>query len=164
MLIIDGSRSGKTNGLLHLANLKPDIDKIYLYAKDPYEAKYQLLINKRDAGLKYLNYSKAFIEFLNGMDDIYKNTEEYNPNKKRKIFTVFDYIIADMLSNKKLNPIVTELFIRGRKLNISLVFITQSYFAVPKNIRLNSTHCFVMKIRDKRELQLLILLFHQIIF
>ena len=72
-----------------------------------------MLINKRDsAGLKYLNYSKAFIEFLNDMDDICKNTEEYNPNKKRKIFTVFDYIIADMLSNKKLNPIVTELFIR----------------------------------------------------
>ena len=62
-------------------------------------------------------------------------------------------MIADMLSNKKLNPIVTELFIRGRKLNISLVFITQSYFAVPKNIRLNSTHYFVMKIPNKRELQ-----------
>ena len=66
---------------------------------------------------------------------------------------VFDDMIADMLSNKKLNPIVTELFIRGRKLNISLVFITQSYFAVPKNIRLNSTHYFVMKIPNKRELQ-----------
>ena len=66
------------------------------------------------------------------MDDIYKNIEEYNPNKKRKILIAFDDTIADMLSNKKLNPIVTELFIRGRKLNISLVFITQSYFAVPK--------------------------------
>ena len=87
------------------------------------------------------------------MDDIYKNIEEYNPNKKRKILIVFDDMIADMLSNKKLNPIVTELFIRGRKLNISLVFITQSYFAVPKNIRLNSTHYFVMKIPNKRELQ-----------
>ena len=87
------------------------------------------------------------------MDDIYKNIEGYNPNKKRKILIVFDNMIADMLSNKKLNPIVTELFIRGRKLNISLVFITQSYFAVPKNIRLNSTHYFVMKIPNKRELQ-----------
>ena len=87
------------------------------------------------------------------MDDIYKNIEEYNPSKKRKILIVFDDMIADMLSNKKLNPIVTELFIRGRKLNISLVFITQSYFAVPKNIRLNSTHYFVMKIPNKRELQ-----------
>ena len=62
-------------------------------------------------------------------------------------------MIADMLSNKKLNPIVTELFIRGRKLNISLVFITQSYLAVSKNIRLNSTHYFLMKIPNKRELQ-----------
>ena len=78
------------------------------------------------------------------MDDIYKNIEEYNPNKKRKILIVFDDMIADMFSNKKLNPIVTELFIRGRKLNISLVCITQSYFAVPKNIRLNSTHYFVV--------------------
>ena len=87
------------------------------------------------------------------MDDIYKSIEEYNPNKKRKILIVFDDMIADMLSNKKLNPIVTELFIRGRKLNISLVFITQSYFAVPKNIRLNSTHYFIMKIPNKQELQ-----------
>ena len=87
------------------------------------------------------------------MDDIYKNIEGYNPNKKRKILIVFDNMIADMLSNKKLNPIVTELFIRGRKLNISLVFITQSYFAVPKNVRLNSTHYLVMKIPNKRKLQ-----------
>ena len=87
------------------------------------------------------------------MDDIYKNIEEYNPNKKRKILIVFDDMIADMLSNEKLNPLVNELFIRGKKLNISLVFIIQSHFAVPKNIRLNSTYCFVMKIRKKRELQ-----------
>ena len=66
------------------------------------------------------------------MEDIYTNIEEYNPNKKRKILIVFDDIIADILSNEKLNPIVTELFIRGRNLNISLVFITQSYFTVPK--------------------------------
>ena len=74
------------------------------------------------------------------MDDIYKNNEEYNPDKKSKLLILFDDMIADMLSNKKLNKIVTELFIRGRKLNISIVFITQSYFAVPKNLRLNSTH------------------------
>ena len=86
------------------------------------------------------------------MDDIYKNIEEHNPIKKRKILMEFDDIFAYMLSNKKFNPIVTELFIRGRKLNISLVFITQSYFAVPKNIRLNSTHYFVMKIPNKRRL------------
>ena len=87
------------------------------------------------------------------MDDIYKNTEKFNPNKKQKILIVFDDMIADMLSNKKLNQIVTELFMIGRKLNISLVFITQSYFAVPKNIRLNSTHYFIMKVPNKRELQ-----------
>ena len=81
---------------------------------------------------------------------VYKNIDEYNPDKKQKILIVFDDIITDMLSNKKLNPIVTELFIRRKKLNISLVFITQSYFAVPKNIRLNSTHYFVMKIPKKR--------------
>ena len=66
------------------------------------------------------------------MDDAYKNIEEYNPNRERKILIVFDEMVADMLSNKQLNPLVTELFIRGRKLNISLVFIKQSYFAIPK--------------------------------
>ena len=87
------------------------------------------------------------------MDDIYKNIEEYNPNKKQKVLIVLDDIIADMFCNKKLNPIVTELFIRGRKLNISLVLITLYYFAVPKSLRLNSTHNFVMKILNKKELQ-----------
>ena len=87
------------------------------------------------------------------MGDIYKNVEEYNPNKKRKTLIVFDDMIADMLCNKKLNPIVTELFIRGRKLKISLVFITRSYFDVPKDIRLNSTHYFIIKTPNKRELQ-----------
>ena len=83
------------------------------------------------------------------MDDIYKIIEEYNLNKKQKILTVFDDVVADMLSNKKLKPRATELFIKKRKLNISLVFITQSYFAVPKNIRLNSTHYFFIKIPNK---------------
>ena len=87
------------------------------------------------------------------MDDIYENIEEYNPNKERKVLIVFDYIIADMLSNKKHNPVVTELFIRGRKLNLSLVFITQSHFAVPKNIILKYAHYVVMKIPNKQMLQ-----------
>ena len=82
-----------------------------------------------------------------------KNIEEYDPNKKSKIFIGFDDMIVAMLSNKKLNPIVAELFIRGRKLNISIALITQSYFAVPKNIRLKSTHYFIMKISNKQELQ-----------
>ena len=84
------------------------------------------------------------------MGGFYKNIKEYNQNKKRKTLIVFDVIIADMLSNKKRNPIVTELFIGGRKLDIYLVFITQSYFTNPKNIKLNSTHIFVMKIANKR--------------
>ena len=83
------------------------------------------------------------------MDNIYENIEEYNTNKKRKILIVFDDMIADMYSNKKLYPVVTELFIRGRKLNISIVFITQSYFFVPQNIKLNSMHYFIMKILNK---------------
>ena len=87
------------------------------------------------------------------MDDIYKNIEEWNPNKKWKILIVFDDMIADMLSDKKLNPIVTELLIIGIKLSKSLVFIIQSYFAVSKSIRLNSRHYFVMKIPNKRGIQ-----------
>ena len=79
-----------------------------------------------------------------------KNIEEYNSNKKCKILIVFDDMIADMVSNKKTNPIVNELFITGRKINISLVFITRPYFTVPKNIRLSSIHYFVMKILNKR--------------
>ena len=126
--------------MVNLINHEPDIDKIYLYAKEPYEAKYQFLINKREStGLKYLNDSKTFIEYSNDMDDIWKNIEEYNPNKKQKILILLDNMIADMLSDKKRNPMATELFIRGKKLNIFLVFITQFYFAIPKNIRLNST-------------------------
>ena len=128
-LIIGGSGSGKTNALLNLINNQPDIDKIYLYAKDPYEAKYQYLINKRESiGLNHYDDAKAFIEYSNNMQDDYKNIDQYNADKERKILIVFDNMIADMINNKMLNSIVTELFIRGRKLNISLVFITQSYF------------------------------------
>ena len=87
------------------------------------------------------------------MRDVYKNIEYYNLGRERKILIVFDDMIAGMINNKKLNPIVTELFIRGRKLNISIVFITQSYFKVPKDVRLNSTHFFIMKILNKGELQ-----------
>ena len=92
-----------------------------------------MLINEREnTGLNHLNDSKAFIEYSNDIDDICKNIKEYNPNGKQKILIIFDDIIADMLSNKILNPIVTHLFIRGRKLGISPVFIKQSYFDVPK--------------------------------
>ena len=93
------------------------------------------------------------MEYFNNMQDVYENIEDYNPIKKRKILIVFDDMIADMINNNKLNPIVTELFTRGRKLNISIVFITQSYFKVPKDVTLNSTQFFIMKILNKRELQ-----------
>ena len=87
------------------------------------------------------------------MHDVYKNIDYYNPDKENKILIVFDDMIADMIHNKKLNSIVTELFIRGRKLNISLVFITQSYFKVPKDVRLNTTHFFIAKVPNSRELE-----------
>ena len=153
ILIIGCPGSGKTNALLNLINNQPDIDKIYLYAKDPYEIKYQYLIKREKVGLNHFNDPKAFIEYSNDMQDVYKNIEDYNPIRKRKLLIIFDDVIADMINNNKLNPIVTELFIRGRKLNISIVFITQSYFKVPKDVRLNSTHFFIMKIPNKRELQ-----------
>ena len=154
ILIIGGSGYEKTNALLNWLNNQPDIDKIYLYAKDQYEAKYQFLINKREStGLKHFNDPKAFIEYSNDMQDVYKNIDEYNPGKERRILIVFDDMIADMINNKKSNSVVTELFIRGRKLSISFVFITQSYFKVPKDVRLNSTHFFTIKIPNKRELQ-----------
>ena len=144
-----GSR--KTKSLFNVIHKEPDIDKIYLYANDLYEAKYQFLINKRKStGLKNFNGSKGFIEYSNDMNDIYKNIEECIPNKKRKMLIDFDDMIADRLSNKNFNPIVTELFIRGIKLNLSLVFITQFYFVVPKNLRLNSKfYYFIMKIPKK---------------
>ena len=147
ILIIGGSGSVKTTLLLNLIENQPDIDKIYLYAKDPYEAKYQYLINKREGvGINHFNDPKAFIEYSNDMCDVYKNINEYNPDKENKILILFDDMISDMIHNKKLNSIVTQLFIRSRKLNISLVFITQSYFKVPKDVRLNTSHFFIAKI------------------
>ena len=154
ILIVGGSGSREINALLNLINNQLDIDSIYLYAKDQCEKKYQYLINKHEkVGLDHFKGPRTFIEYLNDMQDFYKNIKDYNPGKKRKILIVFDDMIADMINNKKLNPVVTELFIRGRKLNISIVFITQSYFEVPKDIRLSSTHFSIMKIPNKRELQ-----------
>ena len=154
ILDIGGSGSGKPNALLNLINNQPDIDKIYLYAKDPYEKKYQYLNNKREkVRLDHFDDPKAFIEYSNDMEDVHKNIDDYNPRKKRKVLIIFDDMIADMINNKKLDSIVNDLFIRGRKLNISIVFITQSYFKVPKDVKLNSTHFFIMKITNKRELQ-----------
>ena len=102
ILITGGSGTGEANSLFNLISHLPDIDKICLYDKDPFESKYQSLINKREStGLNHLNDFRAFMESSNDMDDIYKNIEEYNSNKKCKILIVFDDMIADMLSNKK---------------------------------------------------------------
>ena len=136
-LIIGGSGSGKTNTLLNLINEQKGIDKMYLYAKDLSESKYKYLIKNREyTGTKHINNPKAFIEYSNTMDDVYKNIDDYNPSIKRKILVVFDDMIADIMTNKTFQSIMKELFIRCRKLNISLVFITQSYFSVPKDVRL----------------------------
>ena len=152
-MIIGGSGSGKTNALLNLINKQDDIDKIYLYAKDLSEPKYEYLIKKlEDAGIKHINNLNTFIECSNTMDDVYENIHDYNPNRRRKILIVFDDMIPDILTNKKFQTIVRELFMRCRKLNISLVFISQSYFSVSKDVRLNSTH-LIMKINNRRELQ-----------
>ena len=151
-MIIGGSGPGKTNSLLNLIKEQDDIDKICLYAKDLSEPKYQFLIKKReDAGINYFNDPNAFIECSNTMTDVYENIDNYNLNRKIQILIVFDDMITDIKTNKKLEAIIKELFTRCRKLNISLVFTTQSYFSVPKNVRLNSTHYLIMKINSKRE-------------
>ena len=153
ILIIGGSGSGKTNVLLNLIENQPDIDKIYLYAKDPYEAKYQYLIKIREkVGIGHHNDPRAYIEYSNNMHDVYKNIGEYNPDPENKTI-VFGDMIADMIKNRKSDSIVTELFITGRKLNISIVFITQSYFKVPKDVSLNISHFFIKKVPNERELR-----------
>ena len=156
MLIFEGSGSGKTNALLNLIKEQDSdnlIDNIYLYAKNLSEPKYQFLIKKReDVGIKHLNDPKAFVEHSNTMDDICNNIYDYNPTRKRRILIAFDDMIADIMTNKKFQAIIKELFIRCSKLNISLAFITQTCFTVPKEVRLNSIHYLITKIRDKREL------------
>ena len=157
-MITGGSGSVKTNTLLNLINEQNDIDKVYLNARDLNEPKYKILIKEcKDAGIKHLIDPNAFIECSNTMDDIYENIHDYNSNRKRKntmddiyenihdynssrrrkILIVFDDMIADIMTNKKFQAIIKELFIRCRKLNILIVFITQPYFSVPKDVRLN---------------------------
>ena len=120
------------------------------------------LTNVKKVGLNRFNDPKPFIKYSNDMKDVYKNIDEYNTDKERKILIVFD-MIADTINDKKLNSVVTELFIIGRKLHISLAFITQSYFKVPKDVRPNSTHFFIMKIPNKGELQQIALIIHQLL-
>ena len=125
ILIIGGSGSGKTKALIDLTNEQNDIDKISLYSRDLREPKYEYLIRKReDARIKHLNNPNAFIECSNTMDDVYENINDYNPIRKRTKLIAFDGMIADIMANEKFQSIIKELFVRCRKLNISLVFIT----------------------------------------
>ena len=145
-LIIGPSGSGKTNYLLN--SIQKDnniIDKIYLHAKDLEEPKYKLLINRREkAGINFNNNPNAFIEYSNSMDDIFPQIEDYNKKRKRKVLIIFDDMISQFLK---------DLVIRCRKLNISLCFLTQSYFSVPKDVRLNCTHYILFRSNNKRKLQ-----------
>ena len=145
MMIIGPSGSGKTNVLLNLIQQDSDnlIDKSYLFAKDLDELKYQFFVIKREnAGIKNLNDPNAFIEYSNTMDDVYNNIDDYNLKRKRKFLIVFDDRITDIIIYKRFQAIIKELFIRCRKLKISLVFITQSCFRISKDVRLSSTICY----------------------
>ena len=131
---------------MNLIDNQPDIDKRYLHAKDSHEAKFQYLIKIREkVGIYHHNDARAYTEYSNDMYDAYKNIGDYNPEPENETLIVFDDMISNMIHNKKLDSKVTELFIRAKKLNISLVFITQSYFKVPKDVRLNTTHFLSQK-------------------
>ena len=148
MLIIGPSGSGKTNALLNLIQRDNDnlIDKIYLYVKHLREPIHKFLIKKlEDAGIKNLDDSSAFIEYSNTMNDVYSNIDDCNQRRKKEILIVFDDMIADIITNKRFQAVI-KLFVRCRKLNISLVFFS-------KEVRLNVTHYLIMKIHNIRELQ-----------
>ena len=134
MLIIGPTGSGKTNTFLYLINNFHPINKIYLYTKDTDEEKYQYLINKREqAGIKNLNDPHAFIEYSSDMNDVLDDINNCDKNRDQKVLTIFDDMIADIMRSEKFKAIVKEFFIRCRKLNISIAFITQSYFRTPKD-------------------------------
>ena len=154
-LIIGPSGSGKTNYLLNSSQKDNNIiDKIYISCKDLLEFKYNHLVKVRtEAGLKSLNDPFAFIQASDTMDEIYENIEDYNKERKRKVLIVFDDMISHVMSDKKAQQVLKELFIRCRKVNISLCFLTQYYFIVSKDVRLNCIHYIIFKLNNKRELQ-----------
>ena len=143
----------KKNALFNIINHDPDIDQFFLYAKDPHEAKYQFLVNKRQS--EDLNDLKTFIEYSNNIDDICEDIEEYNSNKKQKILIIFDDLIFDMLSNKKINPIVTELFIRGRTLHNLWTFIKNVlqnhilFLIIFTTLALDNSSCFMKNLLER---------------
>ena len=127
--------------------------KFIYNAKDIYEPKYEYLINKREqAGIKNLNDPHVFIEYSDDMNDVLDDINDYNKNRDKKVLIIFDDMIADIEYNKNVKRMIKELFYRARKINVSIVFITQSYFRALKDARLNSTHYILMKIGNKKEL------------
>ena len=154
-LIIGPPGSGKTNYLLNSIQRDHNIvDKIGLYAKDLEEPKYKILINRREqARINFNNDPNVFIEYSNAMNDILPNIEDYNQRRNRKVLIIFDDMISHVMSDRRAQQILKDLSIRWIKLNISLCFLPQSYFSVPKDVRLNCTHYILFKLNNKRELQ-----------
>lgn len=153
-IIVGGSGTGKTNMLFNLirrlmANNDTFIDKVYLYVKDPEEPKYKHFIkNRKEIGESETGDPNMFVEVSSSLDDVHNDINQYNPDRLSNVLIVFDDMICEVIP-----PKVSELFIRGRKLNISLVFITQSYYAVPKDIRLNCTHYHILSIPKRKEVR-----------
>ena len=154
-LIVGPSGSGKTNYLLNSIQRDPNnIDNIYFYTKDLEKPKYNLLINKREkTGINFNNDPSVFIEYSNFMDDILSNIEDYKKKRKRKVSITFDDMISHVMSGRRAQHILKDLFIRCKKLNTSIWFLTQSYFSVPKDVILNYTHYILFKLKNKIELQ-----------
>lgn len=139
ILLVGSSGWGKPNTIFNPINHLPHSDKIFLYAKDHYDSKNQYLIKSREeVAQKYLKDPKPFINYSSDTNDVYKATEQNIPRKKCYVLIVFDDMITDMTGNKKLHPVVTELFTTGMKLNIFSVFIIQSYFLVQKDVCLSN--------------------------
>ena len=132
---------------------QPDIDKIYLYVKEPYESKCQLLINGREkVVIKTLKNSKEFTDYSQTIDYVYENLEDHNPTKKRKVLIVFDDIIVGMESNEKIKPYSHGIVFKRKKAHYFACFYITILFKSPKTLRLNATHYFFMKIPNKKEL------------
>ena len=135
-----------------------------MYAKYLNESKHQFLIKGcENVKIKHLNDPKAFMQYSQCMDDVHNNIDGDNPKRERRILIAFDDMTADIMPNKKFQAMIKELFIICRKLSIPLVFITQSYFSVPKCARSNSMHYGIMKIYNKKSYKILLLIIQQIL-
>ena len=160
ILIIGSSGSGKTNTLLSLIKEQDDTDNLFECKRFKWTQISIFDQKVRRCRNKTVKWSKCIYWVLKYDGWLYESIDHYNPSRKRKILTVFDDMIVDIITNKKFQTIIKELFIRCKKLNISLMLITQSYFPVPKDVRLNSTHYLIMKLtttKNYKILQLIIL-------